>query len=105
MTTDTMYMHYRMFGDDDVVAPKGGATLAIRKENDQAVVGVAICSTHDVFNRKIGRDIALGRLNTYLSGTRDVSEHVLVIPLASELEIKRQVADTFGPILSRIEVY
>jgi hypothetical protein len=45
------------------VLPTGGATeaLILDEENNPLAIGLADCSPRDAFNKKIGRDIAVGR--------------------------------------------
>lgn len=42
---------------------RGGATAAFEVEGDTINIGVSFCSVKDQFNRKLGRKIAIGRLN------------------------------------------
>lgn len=51
------------------VLPTGGATeaLIIDEENKPLAIGFASCSIKDPFNKKIGRDIAIGRAVKRLS--------------------------------------
>lgn len=67
------YSHHRYLNPDGKTTnPKGGWTTAVLYDQPPAVVGneqpvrvvatgVAYCHLNDNFNRKIGRDIALGR--------------------------------------------
>lgn len=76
------FLHYRAFAADGTVLPYGGATVAYRKVGDgQVVYAVATCRNKnlqpdvksaysDNFNRRRGRDIALGRLMDDSSGKR-----------------------------------
>ena len=49
--------------DKPLIEGKGGATVAYRREpNGSFSYAVALCSDRDNFNRRIGRDISLGRL-------------------------------------------
>lgn len=52
-------------GEDDELLPWGGRTtveiFADEKAVEPLAVGVAECSEFDNYNRKIGRNIALGR--------------------------------------------
>lgn len=44
--------------------PRGGATVVSRAISDtQVEVAIALCSGKDGFNKAIGRNVALGRLN------------------------------------------
>ena len=44
------------------ISPRGGRTVAHLVKNGEIVVsGVAKCGPRDNFNRRIGRDIAIGR--------------------------------------------
>lgn len=62
-------MHYRNF-ELGMPSCKGGATVAIHPigNTDQVMVAVARCNKTDIFNKKLGRTIALGRINKALSG-------------------------------------
>lgn len=64
-TAKISYMHYRRrdaFGT--VTDPRGGATVAIKTENGSTSFSIAWCGKKEVFNRKIGRAVATGRLPT-----------------------------------------
>jgi hypothetical protein len=63
------FRHFRAF-DDRLgleLSPKGGFTFCTLSLPDQKrmFVGVAQCSKKDMFNKKIGREIAFGRLTTF----------------------------------------
>jgi len=60
--SNTTFMHYRKYDRYGQIVCKGGLTLAIQQENDKLVVALAQCGKKDHFNRKIGRNIASGRL-------------------------------------------
>lgn len=76
------FLHYRAFANDGTVLPYGGATVAYRKVGDgQVAYAVALCRNKerqpdvkraysDNFNRRRGRDIALGRLMDDSAGKR-----------------------------------
>lgn len=50
------------------ISPRGGETFVVLKKNGKSAYGVAKCSWHDNFNRRIGVSIALGNaLNSYES--------------------------------------
>ena len=42
------------------ISPRGGETVVMLKKDGKAAYGVAKCSWHDNFNRRIGVSIALG---------------------------------------------
>lgn len=48
------------------LSPKGGATVAyyFSEEESSFIYAVAICSFNDIFSKKLGTKIALGRLQT-----------------------------------------
>lgn len=50
--------------DYDIYEPRGGTTIAYKKDvfADLVKVGVAKCSEKDHYNKKIGRQVAMGRL-------------------------------------------
>jgi len=60
----TTYMHYRKFDRMGQIVPKGGMTVAIRQEGHELTVALSECGRKDLFNRKLGRTIAEGRLNS-----------------------------------------
>lgn len=50
----------------------GWTTVEILDENDEPVaVGKAVCRPDEVFNRWLGREVALGRAQAELSGEAD----------------------------------
>lgn len=66
MTLDTnpvYFMHYRRRDTYGSPLSQGGATLAIRPMGGNVIrVAMAQCSDKDIFNKKLGRTIAQGRL-------------------------------------------
>lgn len=70
------FMHYRQIHGTTVDC-RGGATLAIKEEgNGLLLIGVARCNTSDVFNKKLGREIAMGRIKSYEKGRYGVPTDV-----------------------------
>lgn len=62
-TAKISYMHYRnRDARGSVTDPRGGATVAIKTEGNVSTFAIAWCSKKEVFNRKIGRAVATGRL-------------------------------------------
>ena len=66
--------HLRVTADDTgAVLPRGGWTIAEAiTPGDTQLRAEAVCSARDNFSKKIGRDIALGRL-LKLAGARSLS--------------------------------
>ena len=82
------YMHYR--GQD----VRGGATVAIMPiANNRVYLSVARCGPQDVFNKKVGRDIATGRLRAYIAGRTSVQ--IREIPV-DPLNVKASVDNVIG---------
>jgi len=51
-----------------VSSPKGGATVCCVVAGDEDfILGIAICSPEDSFNKKLGRSIAFGRASVRMS--------------------------------------
>jgi hypothetical protein len=92
-----LFMHYRSVNNDDSINPRGGATIAIHPLNpERAVISIALCTTSDVYNKKLGRNIATGRINAFLSG-REVSENlVFEIPVVNDIQLKSLVDEELG---------
>ena len=84
------YMHFRPIFRD----VSGGATVAImpRASLGTALISVARCGPMDNFNKKIGRDVATGRLSAYLAGRQSVASHVREIAVPDMLKLKETVA-------------
>jgi hypothetical protein len=83
------YMHYRPM----VKNANGGATVAILPtENNTAIVSVARCGPLDLFNKKIGRAVAAGRIQAYLAGRRNMENYVFTVDVPNMLELKSTVA-------------
>lgn len=55
-------LHYDGSVDQPVLDSKGGATIAYIREGTKLLFCIALCNESDVFNRKIGRAVAAGRL-------------------------------------------
>jgi len=106
MTQGTYFMHYRNTGGSSVIRPQGGATLAIRKmDNDNLVVAMARCSTEDVFCKSRGRTIAEGRLNKFMNNDRD-GVHIRIIPVDNDvLPIKDTVDLAIGEEMAELGYY
>jgi len=83
-----MFMHYRPVNSNGLVSdPRGGATVAISiVAGTSAKVAIAWCSPVDVFDRRLGRTIASGRLYSDRPGC---AEH---IALSQDDPAKAQVA-------------
>ena len=91
--TDTMYMHYRAINTNPVesIDPRGGATIAIRHVDDtKALASIAFCNPGEVFNKKIGRYVAAGRLSAKMSG-KDVNGWFVEVPIDGKLPTKAAV--------------
>ena len=75
MDDKVYYFHYRFY-----TTGWRAFTFAIRKNaNSHIEIGTAMCSPKDQFCRKIGREIALGRLNNLPPAVADVKalrEHI-----------------------------
>ena len=102
MQNQTYFMHYRRRNRAGDVLPQGGATLAIRPVGeDRIVVGMALCSQRDVFNKKLGRTIAEGRLSTAEAGFSNA--HVFTIAM-DELDrpIKEVVNEAFAVTMEEL---
>lgn len=82
------YMHYRTADKT-----RGGATVAIYPQDTTktALIAIARCGPHDVFNKKIGRAIASGRISAFLAGRP--SEHVEQIVVENPDDLK-MIVDT-----------
>jgi hypothetical protein len=61
------FIHIRLHNEDGSIASKGGETIAYRELCTGWVdIGVAQChKDKDVFNKKMGRTVAEGRLNKH----------------------------------------
>lgn len=70
MKTEAQIMHFRKRNGD----PRGGLTIAIDfSYEDRAIyVAEAKCSKNDMFSRKLGRNIATGRLKAWLDGRSNI---------------------------------
>ena len=88
------YMHFRPIFGRGI----GGATVAIMPQEDRktALISVSRCGPMDNFNKKIGRDIAAGRLNAYLAGRSSAKAHVREINVPDILHLKETVASVMA---------
>jgi len=88
------FMHYRYFNTELEKSSRGGATIAILPaDNNKVLVSVARCNTTDVFNKKVGRSIASGRLIAYLNGRDSIANKVREVVITDPLRVKECVAD------------
>jgi len=56
------YIHLRYENPDHAIANTGGITIAFHKEDSKLFVAYARCHWNDNYNKRIGRNIASGRL-------------------------------------------
>ena len=78
----TTFIHYRKFDRMGQIKAKGGLTLAIKSDGEYVYVATAKCGQKDNFDRKLGRTIAEGRLN---SGS---PEHTHTLKLPPDTKVK-----------------
>lgn len=74
----TKYIHLRQVKYTTGLQARGGLTIAFREiplanGNKSVSIATARCSRNDVFNKKIGRNVAEGRLNTIRNGSQLVT--------------------------------
>jgi hypothetical protein len=101
--TGTYYMHYRRRDTSGCALPQGGATLAIRTVGEnRIVVGMALCSNRDVFNKKLGRAIAEGRIDRSEDGQRTGSYVYTIEMNQLDLPIKEVVNETFAVTMDEL---
>jgi hypothetical protein len=99
MKTQTQFMHYRKFNMTQSngfseVNSRGGATVAVYPaENNTVLISVARCNPNDVFNKKVGRTIAEGRIRAYLEGREGMDKYVKVLSIPDPLFLKKTVAE------------
>ncbi len=60
----TTFMHYRKYDRNGQMTSKGGMTLAVQLDGNQLTIALAECGRKDAYNRKLGRTIAEGRLQS-----------------------------------------
>lgn len=77
MKTEAQIMHFRKRNGD----PRGGLTIAIDYNAKEHAIYVARakCSKNDMYNRKLGRNIAQGRLTAFFDGRsgRSIDNHII----------------------------
>lgn len=102
-------MHYRYFNMDMEMSSRGGATIAILPaDNNKVLVSIARCNTTDVFNKKVGRAIASGRLIAYLNGRDSIANKVREVVINDPLRVKESVATALQEemdALAYIDIY
>lgn len=88
---------------EDGTAPTGGITVAYylreHKGNVVAVCGISLCSFHDNFNKKEGRNRAEGRLQSVLDYPIELHKNlgmVQYISIGSVAEIQEATKDSIG---------
>lgn len=67
MEQSVRFMHIRKHDSKGNLKATEGATIAVKAEGERYHVYAAFCSKRDVFCRRIGRAVAEGRLNHYLT--------------------------------------
>ena len=72
MKSEVRYLHIRNHNKEGQLLPRGGITVAVKKEGNEFKSYIAHCSDKDVFCKRIGRSVAAGRLEktqqTYKEG-------------------------------------
>lgn len=103
----TQFMHYRATASalallatprkhNDAPVYRG-ATVAITPTSDTTVaITVAYCGQNDIFNKKLGRTIAEGRMKTFLSGKRNLKVPVQIIEVSNMDSMKDEVASVLA---------
>lgn len=100
--TGTYFMHYRRRDSYGEAQPQGGVTLAIRPIGGNVIrVAMAKCGKKDVFNKKLGRAIAEGRLAAAAGSERNKFVYDLVLT-ETDAPIKEAVAVAFGPAFAEM---
>lgn len=75
---DTCYFYHR--------TKRYNVTVAYRRQEDSSVVyGAAFCRPEDQFSKRRGREIALGRMETY--------EHIIRHPGGARWEVHESILD------------
>ena len=108
------FMHYRAFttdtdggwGETDEISSRGGATVAIMQaDNNKVLVSIARCNPSDVFNKKVGRTIAAGRLQAYLNGREKLADKIQEIVITDPLQMKETVANAIAVEMDLLGLY
>lgn len=106
------FMHYRAFnenmgwGDSDEISSRGGATVAILPaDNNKVLVSIARCNPGDVFNKKVGRTIAAGRLQAYLNGREKLADKIVEVVITNPLQLKETVAEAIAEEMDMLGLY
>lgn len=101
MTNSTQFMHYRAWQDDGI-SPLGGATVAIQPipNSERVLISAAYCSFDENFNKKIGRDVAAGRIKSHIDGRK--SKHVVEIDIETDADLKAAVHQTVYSTMSAL---
>lgn len=94
----TYYIHYRAIGKDGAIRPHGGATVAFRYAEGSLTASIAWCDPKDVFNKKIGRMVATGRLNMYQTCGR-CENYIVQIPTTEDAIFKDVINTEIGPLM------
>lgn len=77
------FLHYRVV-ENGQVSCKGGATIAYVTGEEGVSFAEAYCSQRDNYNRRLGRDIALGRLSSGVVDEFDGTQNDFLIAMDSE---------------------
>jgi hypothetical protein len=112
-TIKTQYMHYRATSAALAVlsTPRNhndapmyrGATIAIAPTNENTVaVTVAFCGQKDIFSKKLGRTIAEGRMQAYLTGSRKLKTLVRLVTVTDMNNLKDEVAVAIAGDMSAV---
>lgn len=105
--SSVQFMHYRKFKSSSVVDSCGGATVAILPVTgtNQAMIAVARCNPTDLFNRKVGRAIAEGRLHAYLKGRESLEGRVKTVVVTDMQRLKETVDEAVHDEMDSNDLY
>lgn len=105
--SQVQFMHYRKFTQNGVVDSCGGATVAILPVTgtNEAMVAVARCNPSDLFDRKVGRTIAEGRIHAYLQGRVSLEGQVKTVVVNDMLRLKETVNEVLHQEMDANDLY
>ena len=87
------YIHLRKYDEDGFLKSKGGATIAYIPANDERTLYLATmarCHNDEPFTKRIGREVAAGRLSSEYS---KAERFIVKVDHDSESPVAGQITD------------
>lgn len=90
------FIHYRSQN-----GTHGGATVAIKRNGANVRIRVEHCSKTAVFNKKIGRSVAAGRITAFENGREQLRSKIIDIVVNDPLDARNEIINHLAPEMKK----